>query len=82
MTLTNLLPKHVADSPGHSGKLAKIFFPFPQYLIMMRKNFQFCFCKKFEDNKIPYQKLLIVSTSLPLSCHMLSTPSADNRRIF
>jgi len=33
----------------------------------MRKIFQFCFCKIFEDNKKSYQKLLILSISLPLS---------------
>lgn len=33
---------------------------------MMRKHFQFCFCKIFEDNKIPYQKLLILLESLSI----------------
>ena len=42
-------------------------FPFPAALIMMRKHFQFCFCKIFEDNKIPYQKLLILFESKDLA---------------
>lgn len=55
--------------------------PFPPALIMMRKHFQFCFCKIFEDNKIPYQKLLILLESLSLSFnHPVSDKSADKSK--
>lgn len=56
-------------------------FPFPAALIMMRKHFQFCFCKIFEDNKIPYQKLLILFESLSLSFnHPVSDKNADKSK--
>jgi len=41
---------------------------------MMRNNFQFCFCKYIEDNKIPYQKLLI----MPQPYHCLAVSFDDN----
>lgn len=57
------------------------FLFFPPALIMMRKHFQFCFCKIFEDNKIPYQKLLILLKSLSLSFnHPVNGKSADKSK--
>ena len=48
---------------------------------MMRKHFQFCFCKIFEDNKIPYQKLLILLESLSLSFnHPVNDKRADKSK--
>lgn len=42
---------------------------------MMKQHFQFCFCKNFEDNKIPYQKLLMLLQSC--HCHFISLLSLD-----
>lgn len=50
----------------------------------MKKHFQFCFCKIFEDNKIPYQKHLMLLQSCHCLFHILAVDEhqADNSKGF
>ena len=80
------LPKPIRCT-GTCSKVCFNFFPFQSPLSMMKHIFQFCFCKIFEDNKIPYQKLLMLSqpyclyTLLPSMDTQLTVTSSSSQSI-